>query len=90
VAGDPFSLGLQLRLSIACGFIIANPYYAKPLTGPIGAELAMRPESIGPIVMLSLTGYGIGLLLVVRLGDLLENCRPAPHRASSAAHGPGV
>jgi len=69
------SRGIQWLLGAACGLIIANLYYAQPLTGLICAALGMPPESTGLIVTLPLTGYGIGLLVVVPLGDLIENRR---------------
>jgi predicted MFS family arabinose efflux permease len=70
-----FSLGLQLLLGTACGLLIASVYYAQPLTGLIGADLGIPPESDGLLVTLPLVGYGVGLLMVVPLGDLFENRR---------------
>jgi predicted MFS family arabinose efflux permease len=72
---DPgsFSTGVQWLLGTACGLLIANLYYAQPLTGLISASLGMPPGSSGLLVTLPLIGYGIGLLLVVPLGDLVEN-----------------
>ena len=62
-------------LAIACGVIVANVYYCQPLSGPIGIALGMPRESYGLIVTLSQVGYGAGLLLLVPLGDLIENRR---------------
>jgi predicted MFS family arabinose efflux permease len=59
----------------ACGLLIANVYYAQPLTGVISAALHMPRQSAGLIVTLPLVGYGLGLLLIVPLGDLVENRR---------------
>lgn len=59
----------------ACGLIAANLYYAQPLAGPIGAELGLSPWATGLIVTLTQIGYGVGLLLIVPLGDLIENRR---------------
>lgn len=64
-------------LAIACGMIIANVYYAQPLTGLIGATLELPHASTGLLVTLPLAGYGIGLLTIVPLGDLFENRRLA-------------
>ncbi len=50
-------------------------YYAQPLAGPIAAELGLRPDRAGLIVTLSQVGYLFGLLLIVPLGDMLENRR---------------
>ncbi|WP_288410542.1 MFS transporter [uncultured Herbaspirillum sp.] len=60
-------------LAVACGLIAANIYYAQPLAGPIGAALGLSPQATGLIVTLTQIGYGLGLLLIVPLGDLIEN-----------------
>jgi len=64
---------LTLLLATACGLIAANLYYGQPLAGPISAELGMSPAAAGLIVTLTQIGYGLGLLLIVPLGDLFEN-----------------
>jgi predicted MFS family arabinose efflux permease len=74
-AASQFSPGLQWLFGTACGLLVANLYYAQPLTGLISASLGMPPESRGLIVTLPLSGYGVGLLMVVPLGDLIENRR---------------
>lgn len=60
-------------MAIACGLIVANIYYAQPLIGPISASLGLSPGAAGLIVTMSQIGYGLGLLLIVPLGDLFEN-----------------
>jgi MFS family permease len=64
---------LALVLALACGFIAANLYYAQPLTGLIGAALGLGPAQIGLLVTMTQIGYGLGLILFVPLGDLVEN-----------------
>jgi predicted MFS family arabinose efflux permease len=59
----------------ACGIIAANLYYAQPLIGPISATLGLAPQAAGLIVTMTQIGYGVGLLLIVPLGDLVENRR---------------
>lgn len=66
---------LVLLLATACGLIVANIYYAQPLVGPIANELDLSPAAAGLIVTMTQVGYGIGLLLIVPLGDLFENRR---------------
>lgn len=68
-----FPLRLQWLLGIACGLLIANVYYAQPLTGLITAALDLPCASAGLLLTLPLTGYGLGLLAVVPLADLMEN-----------------
>jgi predicted MFS family arabinose efflux permease len=62
-------------LAVACGLLVANIYFGQPLTGLISAALGMPRASTGLIVTLPLIGYGTGLLLLVPLGDLVENRR---------------
>ncbi|RYF38328.1 MAG: MFS transporter [Comamonadaceae bacterium] len=66
---------MTLLLATACGLLVANLYYAQPLAGPIAAALGMPPQLAGLVVTLTQLGYGAGLLLIVPLGDLLENRR---------------
>lgn len=60
---------------MACGVIVANIYYAQPLAGPIGHALGLDLGATGLIVTLTQIGYGLGLLFVVPLGDLIETRR---------------
>jgi predicted MFS family arabinose efflux permease len=66
---------LTLLLAVSCGLIVANLYYAQPLIGPISTDLGLSPQSAGLIVTMTQLGYGAGLLLIVPLGDLVENRR---------------
>ena len=60
-------------LAAACGLIVANIYYVQPLAGPISHALGLPPAAAGLIVTMTQAGYGLGLLLIVPLGDLIEN-----------------
>ncbi len=64
-----------LLLAAACGIIVANIYYAQPLAGPIGQALGLNVGATGLIVTLTQIGYGLGLLFIVPLGDLVETRR---------------
>jgi predicted MFS family arabinose efflux permease len=66
---------LVLLLAASCGLIGANVYYAQPLIAPIAADLGLSAHASGLIMAVGQIGYGAGLLLVVPLGDLLENRR---------------
>lgn len=66
---------LTFLLAASCGLTAANIYYAQPLAGPISAALGLSAEATGLIVTLTQIGYGLGLLLIVPLGDLIENRR---------------
>lgn len=64
---------ITLLLATACGVIVANLYYAQPLVGPISAATNLSSGAAGLIVTLTQIGYGIGLLFIVPLSDLIEN-----------------
>ncbi|MGE6226202.1 MFS transporter [Paenibacillus chitinolyticus] len=66
---------ITLLLAISCGVIAANLYYAQPLVGPISSAIGLSAETAGLVVTLTQIGYGIGLLFIVPLGDILENRR---------------
>lgn len=68
----PWLTGL---LALACGLTAANLYYVQPLAGPIGAAIGLPPSATGLTVTLTQLGYGLGLLLLVPLGDMVENRR---------------
>jgi predicted MFS family arabinose efflux permease len=67
------SSGTILTLAAACGLLVANIYYAQPLIAEIAQSLGLATGAAGLIVTMSQIGYGLGLLFVVPLGDLVEN-----------------
>ncbi|CAN5445755.1 MFS transporter [soil metagenome] len=69
------SRGMTFLFALACGVIVANIYYPQPLAGPICASLGLPQWAAGLIVTMSQVGYGLGLLLLVPLGDIFENRR---------------
>lgn len=69
------SAGMTFVMAAACGLVAANLYYSQPLAGPIAASIGLPAHATGLIVTLTQIGYGLGLLLIVPLGDLLENRR---------------
>lgn len=66
---------ITLLLATACGMIVASLYYVQPLIGPISAALGLSPQTAGLIVTMTQIGYGLSLILVVPLADILENRR---------------
>jgi predicted MFS family arabinose efflux permease len=64
---------LILLLAVACGVTVANLYYSQPIAGPISAALGLKAEAAGLITTLTQIGYGLGLFLIVPMGDLVEN-----------------
>lgn len=72
-ATQKLSRGLILLLGLSVGALAANLYYAQPLTAPMAKALGLRPAIAGLVVTLTQAGYGLGVLFLVPLGDLLEN-----------------
>jgi predicted MFS family arabinose efflux permease len=64
---------LIFLLAASCGLIVANIYYAQPLVGLIAPSLGIGPRTASLIVTLTQLGYAAGLLLLVPLGDIVEN-----------------
>ena len=74
-AGAVISAGLTLLLSAACGIVVANIYYVQPLVGLISRSYGLPLSSAGTLVTVTQLGYAAGLVLVVPLGDVVENRR---------------
>ena len=76
-AGGASSLPTRsaLLISLACGLAVANVYYAQPLLDVIGAEFQISQRAVGLVITITQVGYGVGLLLVVTLGDLVNRRR---------------
>jgi len=66
---------LMFLLASACGLIVANIYFAQPLVSMIAPDIGLSHGAAGLIVTLTQLGYCLGLLLLVPLGDLVENRR---------------
>lgn len=90
--------GLIALFAFSCGAIVANLYYAQPITELIGPSLHMSSGTASLIVSLTQIGYALGLFFIVPLGDLLENRRLmittalvsiASLAAAAIAHSPG-
>lgn len=75
VSSSAPSKGLVFLLAVAVGVIAANLYYAQPLVALISQALGLAPTAAGLVVTLTQIGYGLGVLLVVPLGDIVENRR---------------
>ncbi|QDK45822.1 MFS transporter [Bdellovibrio sp. ZAP7] len=64
---------LTLLLGLTVGVIAANLYYAQPLVAMISLALGIATSSAGLVVTFTQIGYGLGVLFLVPLGDLVEN-----------------
>lgn len=65
--------GFIILMSFAVGVMAANLYYAQPILSMLAASLGMRPDAAGLVMTLTQIGYGLGVLFIVPLGDLVEN-----------------
>ncbi|SJZ63398.1 MFS transporter [Consotaella salsifontis] len=66
---------LTVLIAFACGALVANLYYAQPLVSLIGRSANMPAGADSMLVTATQLGYGLGLILLVPLGDILENRR---------------
>ncbi|MFJ2545142.1 MFS transporter [Pseudomonas sp. NPDC087612] len=69
------SSAVILLFSVACALAVGNVYYAQPLLEAMAREFAIDPGLVGLVVTLTQVGYGLGLLLLVPLGDRLNRRR---------------
>ena len=69
-APSTLSPRVVLLFAIACGLAVGNVYYAQPLLDAMARTFDLPPATVGIIITLTQVGYGLGLLLLVPLGDL--------------------
>jgi predicted MFS family arabinose efflux permease len=72
-AQKPVSAGMTFLLAAACGLTAANIYYAQPLIGLIAPSIGLGETAASLIVTITQLGFCLGLVLLVPLGDLVEN-----------------
>jgi predicted MFS family arabinose efflux permease len=96
----PLSRGLTLLFAVASGLAVANAYFAQPMLDTMADDLGLSRAQTGLIVAATQFGYGLGLILLVPLGDLLDRRRlvvvqsllsvAALVAIAAAASGPGL
>ncbi|WP_312129463.1 MFS transporter [Lysinibacillus capsici] len=69
------SRAVTLLFATACGMSVANIYFAQPLLDELSNDFAIDQSIIGLIITVTQIFYGLGLLLLVPLGDLLNQRR---------------
>ncbi|HUZ60547.1 MAG TPA: MFS transporter [Hanamia sp.] len=62
---------LKYLITIGCGVVVANLYYCQPLLGALSRSFRVSEESASFVNICSQMGYGLGLLFIVPLGDML-------------------
>lgn len=73
--GGGLSRATTLVFAVAAGLSVANIYYAQPLLDAMARDFAIAPAVIGLVVALTQLGYGLGLVFIVPLGDLVDRRR---------------
>ncbi len=66
---------MALLFATACGISVANIYFAQPLLDQLSNDFGIDDSFIGLVITITQIFYGIGLLLLVPLGDLSNQRR---------------
>lgn len=66
------SRNVSLLFAVACGMSVANIYFAQPLLDQLSSEFNIDYSIIGIVITITQIFYGLGLLLLVPLGDFLN------------------
>lgn len=64
-----------LIFAVAAALSVANIYFAQPLLESMARDFGISPAVIGLVVTLTQLGYGLGLIFIVPLGDLIDRRR---------------
>ncbi|HEX5407729.1 MAG TPA: MFS transporter [Pseudonocardiaceae bacterium] len=62
-----------LTMAVACGLAVANLYYAQPLLALVADSFRVSQGTATIVVTATQFGYAIGLLVLLPLGDLVNN-----------------
>ncbi|KAG1771881.1 major facilitator superfamily domain-containing protein [Suillus placidus] len=70
----PFHFGMLLNVSFGIGatLVVANLYYCQPILIQLSASFHVTYEEVARIPTLVQAGFGIGLLFIAPLGDMLR------------------
>jgi predicted MFS family arabinose efflux permease len=71
-AAGGLSRAQTLMVAAAAGMSVANIYYAQPLLDLMANDLGISPSRTGLVVTLTQVGYGLGLIFIVPIGDLID------------------
>lgn len=75
LAASSVSRRTALTFAVACGMAVAGIYYAQPLLDAMSNEFGIAPSTIGVVITVTQVCYALGLILLVPLGDLLNQRR---------------
>lgn len=62
-------------LALTTGFAVSSIYLIQPLLDTLARELQVSHEKAGALMTATQVGYGVGILLLVPLGDILRKKR---------------
>lgn len=65
----PLSPRILFLFSLTCALAVANVYSAQPLLASMTESLNVLPGSMGAVITATQTGYAVGLIFLVPLGD---------------------
>jgi predicted MFS family arabinose efflux permease len=68
----PVDRRLIALLAVGCGATVANLYYAQPLLSAIAAAFGVSDGTAGLLVTVSQVAYGLGLVFLAPLSDLVD------------------
>ncbi|MDJ1633547.1 MFS transporter [Rhizobium rhizogenes] len=71
----PLSRTIMLLFAAASGLAVANAYFAHPMLDVMADDLGLSRAHAGLIVGATQVGYGLGLILLVPIGDLIDRRR---------------
>lgn len=69
------SRAVMLLFAVASGLAVANAYFAHPMLDVMADDLGLSRAHAGLIVGATQVGYGLGLILLVPIGDLVDRRR---------------
>lgn len=75
VQGTSMPRYVTLLFAVACGISVANIYFAQPILDHLSREFHIDYSTIGILITITQSLYAVGLLLLVPLGDLLNQRR---------------
>ncbi|RKP46039.1 MFS transporter [Trinickia fusca] len=63
---------VTLLFAVTAGFAVANAYYAQPLLDTLARQFGITRAAVGSLMTVTNICYGLGLVLLVPLGDLWD------------------
>ncbi|SIR22238.1 Predicted arabinose efflux permease, MFS family [Paenibacillus macquariensis] len=75
VHASPMSHYVTLLFAAVCGMSVANIYFAQPILDNLSSAFGIDYSTIGILITITQICYAVGLLLLVPLGDLLNQRR---------------